>query len=347
MKYLIDLSCPTDVYLYKGLKAELEKRGHSVHLVTRGYMGDQMVKLAKHVGLDAVPIGCHGGKNRYSKLIAGATRIHLLANYVKNIMGLDDLKGVVSSANPETCRVGFGLGVNVYTWNDSPDLQVAQSRLTTPISDWIFTPWLVPNDFFTVIGYDLPHVFQYDTLFPMAWLPDIKTNPNILADFNYDLDNPLVFFRESETQSAYLGKRDLAIEAVKALAEKHPDWQFATRIRYSRKAFEDKMKHIPYNVDVFNQAIDLHSFLAKSSLFISGGGTMTIEAVYYGTPTISTREKTTFYEKYLIDRNVLKRGETVEEVVTFAEDMIVKRVKLKDFDTMHYPLKEIADILEE
>lgn len=351
MKYLIDLSCPTDCYLFKGLAEELAKRGHEVHLVTRGYPGDQMNQLSAHLGLKPVSLGIHGGDTLYGKLAASAERTLLLATHIVHGIGLEDFKGVISNSNPETCRVGFGLGVNVYSWNDSPDLQVAQTRLTAPLSTWIFTPWIVPISDLS-IDSKLTLVFRYRALYPMAWLPDIKTDPDILDKLELDPDKPVIAFRESETMAAYLGERDLAVEAVKALAEKHPDWQFAARPRYSRVELERKMGAIPSNVHVYADAIDLHSLLAKSSLFLGGGGTINIEAAYYGVPVISTRAKTTHYERYLVDEKMVKRVETVEDAVESAETRVELyqrglRPNNKVLKDTKYPLEEIATILEE
>ena len=354
MKYLIDLSCQTDVLLFKGLKRKLEEHGHQVFVTTRHFMDIEALAV-KH-GMRPHQIGWHGD-DLYMKLKAGAERIRGLADYIYNDIGMD--LAVISNSNPEICRVGYGLGLKVFSWNDSPDLQVAQTKLTAPLSDWIFTPWVVPKRCFEYMGVPHDRVFQYGALFPMAWLPEVEVNQSILGDLALERGDTLVTFRESETKSAYLSRRDLAVSAVKALAQKYPRWQFVTHPRYSVQDLYRKMGWVPDNVHVFAEPIDTHSLLAMSDLFISGGGTMTIEAAYYGTPCISTREKTTYYDHFLIQEKLAERAETVEGAVELAErlmgvpsagleepeDPFLKRTR-EVFSKMKYPLDEIVSILE-
>jgi hypothetical protein len=347
-KYLIDLSCETDVFLFKRLALKLQERGHRVYITTRNFMS--IYDLACKEGLNPVTtLGSHGGKTLYGKLMAGAERIQLLAKMANDI----DLTGVISNSNPEVCRVGFGLGLKVFTWNDSPDLQEAQTRLTAPLSDWIFTPWIVPKEHFTHLGVPPARVFQYRALFPMAWLPYEKVNYEI---HEQSFESPALVFRESETKSAYLEGRDLAVESVKILASKHPDWHFYTRPRYSLEELLNKIGELTPNITIYSRPIDMGSLLSKSHAFIGGGGTMCIEAAYYGTPVISTRSKSTYYERFLEEHGLIRKASNVAEVVKLVEQLVIegweehharlqKRAK-EVFSKMEYPLDEIVSILE-
>lgn len=85
---------------------------------------------------------------------------------------------------------------------------------------------------------------------------------------------------------------------------------------------------------------------------------MSIEAAYYGTPVISTRGKTTYYEKFLISHDLVHRTVFPQSAVRLAERFIKSassREPLRAwspertpriFAEMNYPLFEIVSILE-
>jgi predicted glycosyltransferase len=82
-----------------------------------------------------------------------------------------------------------------------------------------------------------------------------------------DRHRPVVVCRETEWQSTYV-EGDIVGQVAAALQRRHPRWQVISIPRYR--------PHPMY---------DVPSLLAQADLFIGGGGTMCIEAAYYGTST--------------------------------------------------------------
>ena len=342
MRFLVDLTCEGGALLFHSLIRRLEGRGHEVHITSRRY--DRANQLQRNLNLDVVVLGSHGS-SLYDKLTAYADRVRLLASHLKNLK----IDAVVSNAGPAACRAGYGLALKVYTWNDMPEAE-AQTRLTVPLSTWIFTPWIVPKEEFTRYGIPEEGVFQYRALYPMAWLPDVEVDPMIREKLGLDPHQPVIAFRESEGRAAYLlNKERIVLRAVQKLAEEIPEAQFVTRARYDSEELRSELDGSP-NVKVFEEPIDLQSLLAKADLLVGGGATMNIEAAYYGTPVIACRAIEVRYERFLLDSGLAVKAYNVEEVVRHSGELLGERnddLARKVFGEMNYPLEEIITVMEE
>lgn len=342
MKLLIDLTCEGGALLFNSMIRGLKERGHEVYVTSRRY--EKANQLQKELGLDVTVLGEHGGASLYGKLMSYAERVKLLGDY----LACNDIGSVISNAGPSVCRAGYGLGLKVYTWNDMPEAE-AQTRLTIPLSTWVFTPWIIPKDEFTRYGIPEERIFQYPALYPLMWLPEIKVNPYILDDLGLDPDRPVIVFRESERRAAYLlGSEPIVIQSVRMLAEMFPEKQFIARARYDGAILRSALRGLS-NVQIFGQPIDLQSLLAKADLLIGGGATMNIEAAYYGTPVIACRPIEVRYERYLINEGLAVKAHSTSEVVNYESELIKRRkdaLAKKVFGQMKYPLEEIIDIME-
>ncbi len=110
--------------------------------------------------------------------------------------------------------------------------------------------------------------------------------------------------RETEWPSAYAG-RDIVRDAASALRRRHPGWQIVNIPRY--RAHRD---------------YDIPSLLANAQLLIGGGGTMCIEAAYYGTPVIATRPAPSRYMEWLFDHHLAVKSLSVARTVRHAEQVM-------------------------
>lgn len=343
MKFLVDLTCEGGALLFGSLIYKLREKGHEVHITSRHY--DKANQLQKSLGLKVNVIGRHGGVSLHGKLTAYAFRVRHLADYLTN----HDIDAVISNAGPEACRSGYGLGLKVFTWNDMPEAE-AQTRLTVPLSTWVFTPWNVPKEEFTKYGISKDHVYQYPALYPMAWLPNITVDDKIIEKLGLNPQQPVIVFRESEYRAAYLlDKRLIVIPTVHALAEKHRNWQFVTRARYDTKELKSQLTGAP-NIHIFDMPIDLQSLLAKADLLIGGGATMNIEAAYYGTTVIACRPIEVRYERFLIQEGLAVKARSSDHVTEIVDKLLGKRndeLARKVFGKMIYPIEDIIKVMEE
>ena len=71
--------------------------------------------------------------------------------------------------------------------------------------------------------------------------------------------------------------------------------------------------------------IILQHLLAYSDLFIGGGGTINIEATYFGVPVISIRSFISHYDKFLIDKGLMWHSNDKGEILDLIKKLLGKK----------------------
>ncbi|UYP01425.1 DUF354 domain-containing protein [Oceanotoga sp. DSM 15011] len=94
-----------------------------------------------------------------------------------------------------------------------------------------------------------------------------------------------------------------------------------------------------------NEAVDSTSIAAFSDLFIGGGGTINIEAAYYGTPVISLKPVITLYEDYMLKNELTHRPKdlnNIEEILSIVEKNLNNRYDKKNISKLWIETKKDA-----
>jgi predicted glycosyltransferase len=306
MKIWIDILTPKQVFFLGALATRLEKVGHEIFLTTRRYR--EVNQLLEMKGYKAKLVGEHGGASIFRKLTASALRVALLAKHIKQVKP----SLAVSFSSVEAARVAFGLSIPHYCVSDSPHA-VAVSKLSVPLSNRLFTPWIIPKDAWTRFGISNERIITYRAIDPMVWIKGFRPNRRVLGELNLEKDSPIVTVRPEETYAAYLvqenvGQRSVTEDVVQNLLKLGKDLQIVIVGRYDRE-FVKKWRKFGRQVRVTESIIDGPSLVAHSSLFIGGGGTMTAEAALLGVPTVSIYPgEPTFVEQYLIKMGLVYRS---------------------------------------
>lgn len=310
-KVWIEILTPKQVMLFGRLKKELEHRGFDVFATTRRYRETNWL-LELH-SVDARMIGRHGGPTLEGKMAATLERMQLLYKVIEK----EKPDVSASLCSPEAARISFGLGIKHICINDIPEAE-AQSRLSVPLASIVVSPKIIPKEVFVKYGISEDRIVQYDALDPRAWLYDFKPDECVFKELGIEKDKLTITFRTEETFAAYLNGngKGIVVPVVEKLLAECRDANFVVLPRYEEQE-ETIRKKFNGQIIVPHRAIDGPSLLKYSSIFIGGGGTMTIESALLGTPTIACRSIPTMYEKYVIEKGLayksLKVGEIVEK----------------------------------
>jgi uncharacterized protein len=306
MKTWIDILTPKQANLFGALQRRLESVGAKTLLTTREYR--EVNELLQLKGMKATAVGRHGGEKLKDKLVESSNRVSSLAKIVAD-QGIDV---AISFSSPEAARVAFGLKIPHYCVSDSPHAE-AVSRLTVPLSQKLFTPWLIPAHAWTRYGIKPRDLVRYRALDPMAWLPHYKGDSKILESLKLDLSKPIILVRTPEEYASYLSDRSVSIAGkVSDTVAKLVDVNGATAQivilpRYDVQG-ERFVKRFGNHVVVPEHVVDAISLMRVSSVFLGGGGTMTAEAALLGVPVISYYPgESTFVEKFLINYGLVER----------------------------------------
>ena len=332
MRIVFDIAACKQVPFFKPMMARLVEMGYEVDVVTRAW--DELDLVREHFGVQGKVLGEHGGETLLGKLLASAERVRQLALY------FDETRpdALVTLCVPESSRAAFGLGVPIVCFLDLPESTFV-SKLALPLASRVCAPWILPTAAFTAYGVDLEKLFFYHSLDPVLWLQDRSHSAN--ADYvrSLDLDpgRPLVVCRETEWQASYVDT-DIVRSVAEMLRERHPDWQIVCLSRYDSHRF-----------------YDTPSLLAAADLFIGGGGTMCIEAAYFGTPVIATRALESRYITWLFEHQMALRADTLEETLARAESIMSAR-NASDaaserrhaaglFEALPFPLEAVVEVI--
>jgi predicted glycosyltransferase len=305
MKVWIDVLTPKQANLFAELHDRLNAKGCRVLMTTRTYReANELLELRK---VKSSKIGRHGGFHLKDKLLESSKRVTALAGVVSDFSP----NAAISFSSPEAARVAFGLRIPHYCISDSPHAE-AVCRLTIPLSNKLFTPWVIPAYAWSRYGIRSRNVVRYRALDPVVWI-NAKSNPKVLGELDLDFTKPIAVIRSSEEFAAYLSDRFAAriattIDIVANILDlANGELQLVVLPRYDEQG-ERLRKRFGTRIKVPEHVIDSVSLLRASSVFIGGGGTMSAEAALLGVPVISHYPgDQTFVEKFLVKYGLIER----------------------------------------
>lgn len=344
-----DLVTPKSVLFFKNMIKAIQNRNEEVIVTAReGHDYKEVVDLLSLHGIDFINRGYFGGANLGDKLKASINRQLALMEFIekKNITKL------VCLCSVDANRVAFGLGIPIINFYDIPlsdhqtDFKKAlpQARLTLPLSQKAFRPYMVPLEIFKRFGLEEDQIEEYRFLDVLIWLQEFQPSREffeaVLRSYNQDINKPTIVVREEEFKASYVMKKyPILYDGLKILKEKL-DVNIVVIPRYEIKPLKELF---PYAA-VLEEKMVIQHLLAYADLFIGGGGTLNSEACYFGTPTISTRSFISHYDKLLIDEGLMAKVDTKEELLETACAILGKRHDAnKLFSQMEVDLEGLVD----
>lgn len=293
---------------------------HAVHLLRRSGKHEvlctcrqyrEAVALARMKKLRLTVVGRHGGADRYEKLFESARRTASLARVVKRF----DPDTAISFSSPEGSRVAYGLGIRSHGFNDSPHAD-AVARLTVPLMDKLFCPWVIPYNAWRGYGISSRSIIRYSALDPAAWLKHENQEPG--ADHS-----DRILLRMEESKASYVADRKLETgtmidDLVNSL---HRAADILVLCRYRDQIAEVESRY-GSKVHVLKDVVDGTALIKSVQLFVGAGGTMTAEAALLGKPTISISPVRFHVEDYLVKMGLVGRAPNSTALVRLAKKMM-------------------------
>ena len=315
MKVWLDILTPKQVMFFKPLVDSFTTDGHDVLSTSRDYR--EATELARIKNLQIKVVGKHGGASAYNKLRASALRVYELAELVQAF----EPDFAITFSSPEGARVSFGLGITHYCFNDSPHA-TAVSKLTAPLTDVLFCPWVIPYSAWTKFGISKAKIVRYKALDPVAWLKRSVRQPKNFIDRNYEKDNKKrILVRLEESKAAYLAQNSAKEKGylfLDSLVQSlHNSANIVVICRYSDQV-EKVNERYQGKVSAIGEIIDGTSAINSCDLFIGAGGTMTAEACLMGKPAISIAPISFYVERFLLRKGLLLKALKPNDLVKFA-----------------------------
>jgi hypothetical protein len=155
----------------------------------------------------------------------------------------------------------------------------------------------------------------------------IKKNDDNDFRNRYNLKNNryTILIREEEFKANYVeAKIPIIYDVITELSQM--DYNVVIMPRYEK----EPLKQMFPKATILEDTLRPEEFYPFIDLLIGGGGTMNLEASYYGIPVISTRSFNLFHDKYLIDNKAMYWSHNTEEIIELVKNLIGKKMNNKD-----------------
>ena len=329
-----DLVTPKSVMFFKEIIKGIQKRGKDVFITTRKSEAySEVAELLDLYNIEYVAIGGFGGESLNGKYQASLDRQYSLFKLIARLKP----EKLVCLCSVDANRLAFGLGIPIINFYDIPlsdyrsDFRKAlpQARLTIPLSKLVFRPFVVPEEIFCRFSLEADQVAAYNFLDPVIWLKDFKPKKDevkrLLKNLGAKNSKPLIVVREEEYKASYVQQKIPVLYDALPKIHEQTGANIVIIPRYESSYLVDQF---PFAY-VLPEKMVIQHLLAHSNLFIGGGGTINIEATYFGTPTISTRSFVSHYDQFLIEKGLMKWVDNEEELIKSACEMIHESNKLR------------------
>lgn len=331
-----DLGTPKQVTFFEPIIKEIQSRGMDCLITTRKSENyTELIKLLELRGLQYYSLGEYGGEKLKSKLSSALNRQIALNEFIQNFR----IRKLVNLGSVDGCRVAFGNGIEIVSFFDIPSSGMDGNltpiaKLTLPLSSRIFHPFVVPREYFIpFVGAN--KVYTYNFLDPIIYLQYQAADGSFFERLSIDKNKKTILFREEEYKASYvLNKKTFVYDALKNI-----DANLIIIPRYETGHLREELP----NAITVEEKMDLSKILPFVDIFIGGGGTINIEACYWGTPVISTRSFVTYYDKFLIDNGLMFLAQTEDEIIKLYKEHAGKRLTNNILREQHADVKSLVD----
>src|SRR5258705_2155189 len=196
MRVWVDLTNSPHVLVFRPLIRLLRERGAEVEVTAREYA--QTLQLLELHGIDAEPIGQHGGRSALGKARTELGRLRLLRRWARGRRF--DL--ALAHGSHDLTMTARSLGIPSATTFDY-EFAWLQHQLGARAATRVVVPEAIPPDRLERYGVRPPKLRQYSGLKEEYYLSDFEPDPAALAQFSVDPARTLVVIRTPPDVALY------------------------------------------------------------------------------------------------------------------------------------------------
>ena len=280
MRVWVDMTASAHVLVFRPLIELLRADGHQVEITSREYAQTQQL-LELH-GLDSTVVGRHGGRSRWSKAVALASRLSLLRRWARD----RDFDLALAHGSHELTLSARRLGIPSATTHDY-EWATLQHQLGFRAATRVVVPESIPASRLEKLGARPPKLLRYPGLKEEYYLADFEPEAGILERLGVDAAKVVVLLRPPPDVSLYHRHSNPLFPQTLDHVGRDPEVQAVVIPRTEEQRRYVQGLDLP-SVVLPPGAVDAQSLIAASDLVVSAGGTMNREAVALGVPVYTT-----------------------------------------------------------
>ena len=275
MRVWVDLTNSPHVLVFRPLIRLLRERGAEVEVTAREYA--QTLQLLELHGIEATPIGRHGGRSALGKAAGELGRLPALRRWAKGRRF--DL--ALAHGSHDLTLTGRSLGIPSATTFDY-EFAWLQHQLGCRAATRVVVPEAIPAERLARFGARPPKLRRYAGLKEEYYLADFKP-----SHVDLPAGKRLVVARTPPEVSLYHRHDNPLFRSVLERLGKDERAHVVVLPRTDEQRQDIRALGLP-SLAVPDRAVDAQSLIAAADAVVSAGGTMNREAVALGTPVYTT-----------------------------------------------------------
>jgi hypothetical protein len=294
MRVWVDLTNSPHVLVFRPLIRLLRERGHEVEVTAREYA--QTLQLLELQGIEATPIGRHGGRSALGKAVGELGRLPALRRWAKPRRF--DL--ALAHGSHDLTLTARSLGISSATTFDY-EFAWLQHQLGVRAATRVVVPEAIPPERLAPYGAR-KKLHRYPGLKEEYYLADFEPSP-----VEVPAGRRLVVARTPPEVSLYHRHGNPLFLSVLQRLGKDERAQVVVLPRTDEQRAQVRGLRLP-SITVPDRAVEAQSLIAAAAAVVSAGGTMNREAVALGTPVY-----TTFSGRLgAVDEQLIREGRLVQ-----------------------------------
>ena len=294
MRVWVDLTNSPHVLVFRPLIRLLRERGHEVEVTAREYA--QTLELLELHGIEATPIGRHGGRSALGKAVGEVGRLPALRRWAKPRRF--DL--ALAHGSHDLTLTARSLGISSATTFDY-EFAWLQHQLGVRAATRVVVPEAIPPERLAPYGAR-KKLHRYPGLKEEYYLADFEPSP-----VEVPAGRRLVVARTPPEVSLYHRHGNPLFLSVLQRLGKDERAQVVVLPRTDEQRARIRGLRLP-SITVPDRAVEAQSLIAAAAAVVSAGGTMNREAVALGTPVY-----TTFSGRLgAVDEQLIREGRLVQ-----------------------------------
>jgi uncharacterized protein len=274
MRVWVDLTNSPHVLVFRPMIRLLRERGHEVEVTAREYA--QTLQLLELHGIEATPIGRHGGRSALGKAVGELGRLPALRRWAKpRRFGL-----ALAHGSHDLTLTARSLGIPSATTFDY-EFAWLQHQLGCRAATRVVVPEAIPAERLAPYGAR-KKLHRYPGLKEEYYLADFEPAPVEVPE-----GRKLVVARTPPEVSLYHRHGNPLFLSVLERIGRDERAHVVVLPRTDEQRARIRALALP-SVTVPDRAVDAQSVIAAADAVVSAGGTMNREAVALGTPVYTT-----------------------------------------------------------
>src|SRR5919201_1517607 len=274
------MTASAHVLVFRPLIQLLRGDGHDVEVTAREYA--QTLQLLELHGIEATVIGRHGGRSRFGKARALATRLGALHRWARQ----RSFDLALAHGSHELTMTAKRLEIPSSTTFDY-EFAWLQHELGCRAATKVVVPEAIPPERLSRYGVDGAKLVRYPGLKEEYYLADFEPDESVLGRWEIDPARLLFVLRPPPDVSLYhRHSNPLFPQTLDALGRRDDVHAVVLPRTEEQREFVRGL-NLP-SVLVPEHAVDAQSLIALADLVVSAGGTMNREAAALGVPVYTT-----------------------------------------------------------